>query len=77
MDETQAARDKVVSHLAERPNATEHQLAVEGLRYLEASKTLPKKYYAAFDVPWTNASSEAMVASMLSFRVLRFRANIE
>ena len=51
VDETQAAREKVVSHLAERPNATEHQLAVEGLRYLEASKTLPKKFYAAFEIP--------------------------
>ena len=36
VDETQAAREKVVSHLAERPNATEHQLAVEGLRYLRS-----------------------------------------
>ena len=35
-----------------------------------------KSRYAAFDVPWTNASSEAIVASMLSFRALRLRANI-
>ena len=40
VDETQAAREKVVSHLAERPNATEHQLAVEGLRYLRSLEDL-------------------------------------
>jgi hypothetical protein len=36
LDEERAAREKVSSHLAERPNASEQQLAVEGLRYLRS-----------------------------------------
>jgi hypothetical protein len=35
-EEAQAAREKVSSHLAERPEADEHLLAVEGLRYLRS-----------------------------------------
>jgi hypothetical protein len=31
--------------------------------------------YAALGVPWTNASSEAMVVLMFFLRVLRLRAN--
>ena len=38
--ETQAAREKVSSYLAERPEATEQQLAVEGLRYLRSVREL-------------------------------------
>jgi hypothetical protein len=40
LDEERAAREKVSSHLAERPNASEQQLAVEGLRYLRSIKNL-------------------------------------
>jgi len=40
LDEEQAAREKVSSHLAERPNASEQELAVEGLRYLRSIKDL-------------------------------------
>jgi hypothetical protein len=39
-EETRAAREKVSSHLAEKPDATEHQLAVEGLRYLRSVREL-------------------------------------
>jgi hypothetical protein len=39
-NEEQAAREKVVSHLAERPDATEQELAVKGLRYLRSIKEL-------------------------------------
>ena len=39
-EEAQAARDKVSSHLAERPDASEQELAVEGLRYLHSMKDL-------------------------------------
>jgi len=35
-DQQQAAREKVASHLAEKPNASEKELAVEGLRYLRS-----------------------------------------
>ena len=35
-EEAQAARQKVLNHLAERPEADEHLLAVEGLRYLRS-----------------------------------------
>jgi hypothetical protein len=35
-EETRAAREKVASYLAEKPKATEDQLAVEGLRYLRS-----------------------------------------
>jgi hypothetical protein len=35
-EEAQAVREKVSSHLAERPDADEHLLAVEGLRYLRS-----------------------------------------
>jgi hypothetical protein len=38
--EAQAAREKVTSHLAEQPNASEQELAVEGLRYLRSVKEL-------------------------------------
>ena len=40
LEEEQAAREKVLSHLAERPNASEQELAVEGLRYLRSVKDL-------------------------------------
>ena len=40
LEELQAAREKVSSHLAERPNASEQELAVEGLRYLRSVKDL-------------------------------------
>ena len=40
LDEERAAREKVSSHLAERPNASEQELAVEGLRYLRSIKHL-------------------------------------
>jgi hypothetical protein len=35
-EEAQAVREKVSNHLAERPDADEHLLAVEGLRYLRS-----------------------------------------
>jgi hypothetical protein len=35
-EEAQAVREKVSNHLAERPGADEHLLAVEGLRYLRS-----------------------------------------
>jgi hypothetical protein len=35
-EEAQAIREKVSNHLAERPDADEHLLAVEGLRYLRS-----------------------------------------
>jgi hypothetical protein len=35
-EEAQAAREKLSNHLAERPEADEHLLAVEGLRYLRS-----------------------------------------
>jgi hypothetical protein len=35
-EEAQAAREKVSSYLAEKPQADEHALAVEGLRYLRS-----------------------------------------
>jgi len=35
-DEAQAAREKLSNHLAERPQADEQLLAVEGLRYLRS-----------------------------------------
>ena len=40
LEEQRAAREKVSSHLAERPNASERELAVEGLRYLRSVKDL-------------------------------------
>jgi hypothetical protein len=41
LKEEQAAREKVSSHLAEgRPNASEQELVVEGLRYLRNVKDL-------------------------------------
>ncbi len=39
-DEQQAAREKVTSFLAKKPEASEHQLAVEGLRYLRSVREL-------------------------------------
>ncbi len=39
-NEEQAAREKVASYLAERPDATEQELAIEGLRYLRSIKEL-------------------------------------
>jgi hypothetical protein len=38
--EQQAAREKATSFLAEKPEASEHQLAVEGLRYLRSVREL-------------------------------------
>jgi hypothetical protein len=35
-DEERVAREKVTSYLAEKPEADEHTLAVEGLRYLRS-----------------------------------------
>ena len=35
-EEAQAAREKLSNHLAERPEADEQLLAVEGLRYLRS-----------------------------------------
>jgi hypothetical protein len=35
-DEERVAREKVSSYLAEKPEADEHALAVEGLRYLRS-----------------------------------------
>jgi hypothetical protein len=37
-EETRAAREKVSSYLAERPEATERELTVEGLRYLRSAR---------------------------------------
>ena len=39
-EDMRVAREKVSSFLAERPQASEHQLAVEGLRYLRSVKNL-------------------------------------
>jgi hypothetical protein len=39
-NEEQAAREKVASYFAERPDATEQELAIEGLRYLRSIKEL-------------------------------------
>jgi hypothetical protein len=39
-EDMRVAREKVSSFLAERPAASEHQLAVEGLRYLRSVKNL-------------------------------------
>jgi hypothetical protein len=39
-DEQQAAREKVTRFLSEKPEASEHQLAVEGLRYLRSVREL-------------------------------------
>jgi len=39
-EEIKAAREKVTSYLAEKPNATEDQLAVEGLRYLRVMRDI-------------------------------------
>jgi hypothetical protein len=35
-DEERATREKVTTHLAGKPEADEHALAVEGLRYLRS-----------------------------------------
>jgi hypothetical protein len=35
-DEERATREKVAAHLAGKPEANEHALAVEGLRYLRS-----------------------------------------
>jgi hypothetical protein len=35
-DEERAAREKVTSYLAEKPEADENSLAIEGLRYLRS-----------------------------------------
>ena len=35
-DEEKAVRDKVTSHLADKPDADERVLAIEGLRYLRS-----------------------------------------
>jgi len=39
-EEIKAAREKVTSYLAEKPGATEDQLAVEGLRYLRVIRDI-------------------------------------
>jgi hypothetical protein len=39
-DEDRAAREKVASYLAEKPEENEHALAVEGLRYLRSVREL-------------------------------------
>jgi len=39
-EEKQAAREKVSSYLAEKPEARENDLAVEGLRYLRSVREL-------------------------------------
>jgi hypothetical protein len=39
-DEQRAAREKVTSFLAGKPEASEHQLVVEGLRYLRSVREL-------------------------------------
>jgi hypothetical protein len=40
VDEEKAAREKVISHLAERPEADEQALAIEGLRYLRSVREI-------------------------------------
>jgi hypothetical protein len=37
-DEERAAREKVTSYLAEKPEADENALAIDGLRYLRSVK---------------------------------------
>jgi hypothetical protein len=39
-DEQEAAREKVTSFLSGKPEASENQLAVEGLRYLRSMREL-------------------------------------
>jgi hypothetical protein len=39
-DEERAAREKVASYLAEKPEASEQALAVDGLRYLRSVREL-------------------------------------
>ena len=39
-EELRAAREKVTSYLSEKPEVTEQQLAVEGLRYLRSMRDL-------------------------------------
>jgi hypothetical protein len=39
-DEERAAREKVTSYLAEKPDSDENALAVEGLRYLRSIREL-------------------------------------
>ena len=40
VDEEKAAREKVISHLAEKPDADEQTLALEGLRYLRSVREI-------------------------------------
>jgi hypothetical protein len=40
VDEEKAARERVISHLAERPEADEQALIVEGLRYLRSVREI-------------------------------------
>jgi hypothetical protein len=40
LEEERAAREKVSSYRAEKPDATEQRLAVEGLRYLLSVRVL-------------------------------------
>jgi hypothetical protein len=40
VDEEKAAREKVISHLAERPEVDEQALAIEGLRYLRSVREI-------------------------------------
>ena len=40
VDEEKAAWEKVISHLAEKPDADEQALAIEGLRYLRSVREI-------------------------------------
>ena len=42
-DDERAAREKVTSHLAEKSDADENALAVEGLRYLRSVREIAVK----------------------------------
>jgi hypothetical protein len=48
-DEERAAREKVTSHLAEKPDADENSLAIEGLRYLRSVREIAIKGIAIKD----------------------------
>ena len=39
-EEEKAAREKVISHLAEKPDADEQALTLEGLRYLRSVREI-------------------------------------
>jgi hypothetical protein len=42
-DEERATREKVISHLAEKPATDEKALAIEGLRYLRSVRELESR----------------------------------